>query len=462
MTAEAREASSLALAKAATSARVAATDRLPVKAQERERHNWATALVPVLVGTLLLVQAAIPVPSWLRSEPVRLLVFCLIAASSATWTLFQMRQWSAAEWARRRVPLVAVTLFLFWTILSASLSSLPGLSAYEALRHCCGGMLFVSVAYGISRKDVVWIGRIASLALTGAAVSGLVIYKQSGGTYAGGQFGDEQLLAAVLCVLLPLALFSGYRDPHRWWRPLGALAVMAGFAALVATWNRTAWVAVTVGIGLQLLVELRISRAAGSPRQVSVGAIVILAGALVVATLGLGQGTASMARVATLGAPSADATLRWRLEMWGTASEMLRRRPVLGWGVGTFPVHQARFRAASRSQRDILLHGATLSENAHNSYLQFGAETGYPGVVFYLSIPFILLLYLLRRAATTRSPLTASLVAASLGAVAAQVICGYANPAWEFAQCSVFQWFVYGVATLMAWESAHGDRRERP
>lgn len=414
-------------------------------------------LIPVLVGILLLLAGAMPLPAAWRSEPVRLLAFAVLSTLSATLTLRRVFTGPLPPRLLRDFSTGAALAFAGWVVLSAILSRLPALSAYEAMRHLAGVMLYVSVAYGFSRSDVRWVGRLGTLALAAVAGGGLLVYGSSNGQLLGGAFVDEQLLAGALVVLLPFTLAVAYRDGQPRWRMIGVAVVCVAFVTLLLTRNRTAWVAIAVGLAVQVALELQTRPPAGEMRRVPVRLLLILVGVLGIFALSTGRAPAVVDRLATLGQTERDATLHWRHVIWGTAWQLVSERPALGWGVGTFAVRQARYRYDGRTPRDILLEGATLSESAHNTYLQTAAEMGIPGLALYLAIPMLLAYTLVRRLRRSRPGHTASLAAAAAGALAVQAICGYASPAWDFAQCSVFQWFALGGAALLSRTGSRGD-----
>lgn len=408
-----------------------------------------SAFLLLVTAVLLLVQGAVAFPTGWPSDPVRLLIFASVSLLLVVTAVFPGTRSSVACCQALRSPgALAVLVFLGWVGLSVAQSRLPAVSAYEAVRYLAGGLLFLAIGFGIDVRDACQAARIATAALVATGTVSLLLYGHSLGKMAGGAFGEEQLLAAVLCVLLPISLSVLLRDPEFHWRVVGVLSVMSGMAALLLTANRTAWVALTLGIGVQLWLEARLRQRTGS-RRLPLQAVTILLSALALFALVFGQGPQVAQRALSLSGTSEDATYRWRREMWSTAGRMLAEKPWWGWGVGTFGVHQAVFNADGRSPREILAQGVSLSESAHNSYLQVAAEMGYPGLALYLSAPLSLAYTLMRRLRNAHAGWRASSQAAALGGLLAFSISAYANPAWEFAQCAAFQWFVFGFAALV-------------
>jgi len=72
-------------------------------------------------------------------------------------------------------------------------------------------------------------------------------------------------------------------------------------------------------------------------------------------------------------------TIQERLCLWETAERMIRTRPLLGWGPGTFALVSPNLQPASQRR-------AKLSAHAHNTYLQIAAEQGLLGLVAFLLV----------------------------------------------------------------------------
>jgi len=148
--------------------------------------------------------------------------------------------------------------------------------------------------------------------------------------------------------------------------------------------------------------------------------------------------------------------------MWNKALRMARDRPVVGWGVGTFPVRQARYYhrdVPMGPETEVLHRGGSLSDSAHNSYLQVLAEMGYPGLVLYLLVPLAFFGTALGAAPRLRPGFRQSVLLGSMAAVVGQMVSALSNPAWEYVECSMFLWLVLGLGMLAA---GVGDRGRRP
>jgi O-antigen ligase len=102
-----------------------------------------------------------------------------------------------------------------------------------------------------------------------------------------------------------------------------------------------------------------------------------------------------------------------RTSIWKQAGGILRDYPVVGTGLGTFPI---AFRRYQTSLLDLLV------DHAHNDYLEVAAETGIVGAVL-LFIPIIvLLLKMIVAYAEARNPYRRSVLLACVGSAAALLV----------------------------------------
>ncbi|MBA7511047.1 hypothetical protein ES705_03037 [subsurface metagenome] len=78
--------------------------------------------------------------------------------------------------------------------------------------------------------------------------------------------------------------------------------------------------------------------------------------------------------------------IKERLEIWGFTTLMIKDHPLLGSGLGTFKYNTLRYQAKFLDQgqnRDIYLF-KSVSDKAHNEYLQLGVELGIIGLGIFL------------------------------------------------------------------------------
>ena len=84
---------------------------------------------------------------------------------------------------------------------------------------------------------------------------------------------------------------------------------------------------------------------------------------------------------------STDASNVERLNRWNSAFGMIRERPLVGWGPGTYQFVYAPFQ---KSQfKTIITTDFGDGGNAHSEYIGPCAETGFPGLLTVLALVFV-------------------------------------------------------------------------
>jgi O-antigen ligase len=447
-----------------TRGEVAAADRTPEPRRDHRPAFWVLAVLLLGLPTVTLP----PFGPWLAVKAFAMELGAIILAVTAL---------SRGEWSGSRVrsallqPLNLVILgFVGWIAISAALSSAPARAPYEVMRHLGGALLYFGVLYGLSRRRgpgqlVRLIAVVGSL----AAVASFLNAGEGEIERVAGAFHNQQLLAGFLCLVLPLVMAGAAAEPDDNVRLGLRVAVVIIGAGLLVTQNRSAWLGIGVALVLMAGLYWLWGRERGRPLQKGQLIIPVLVVALTVGLfLGMSRLSGSLSRRAvTLSALARDESFRWRLGMWDKAVRMLRDRPWSGWGPGSFALQQALYphpEVPFRTQIDIARSGATLDENAHNTFLQLGAETGAPGLLLWCGLYFAFVWTALRALRRGKPGFRQALLIGAVGAVAAQGISSFGSPAWEFAECSAFFWVVLALGMLAAGASdpdAGGAQRSR-
>lgn len=433
-------------------------------ARSRRSSASGSKVVFWVLATLLVAFPAITLPeigAWLGVKAFVLeaagVIVAIVVVSRGDWT------WTRVKAALLAGPNPFILLFLAWIGLSAARSPLPGFSRYEAMRHLGGGLVYFAVAYGVSPRHT--LGRfvgVLSLAGSLAAALALRTFGDDSQFQMGGAFRNSQLLAAFLCLIMPVVLMASQADDEPWRKTAHQIAMVILAAGILMSRNRSAWVGSLIALVAIGILYLLTAREGGVLRlekhQIVVPVVmVVLAVGLFLAQSNAGGFLAQ--RASTIRGLRSDQSFQWRLGMWDKARRMIRDRPVLGFGVGTFPVQQALYyhpACPTRQQSDIVATGPLLDENAHNTYLQMGAEIGIPGLLLYLSIFIAFFVTGIRELPYIRRGFRQAILIACLAAVAAQIAAAVGTPAWEFPECSLLLWLVLGLGMATAGIAVRG------
>lgn len=202
-------------------------------------------------------------------------------------------------------------------------------------------------------------------------------------------FGNPNYLAGYLAASVPLVLFFIFTGKK--WRIFWFLVIGTLYTSLLITQTRGAWAALFCS-SIFILILLLIYKGRKF-FYVNIANIIILA--LITGTitaifsfpnpLNLREWDVVKRGTSTLRFKS---TASQRLLIWKVAGDLIKEKPILGWGVGTFGVHypQVQGEVLSEKENKEYIPQANRSINAHNDYLQIWVETGVLGLLIFLWI----------------------------------------------------------------------------
>ena len=280
-----------------------------------------------------------------------------------------------------------------------------------------------------------------------------------------GPYQDHQLYSSALLALLPLAAALALTERDTLWR-IGAQAVAgAALVCLMLSQTRSAWVGLLVAAAVFGWLWLKQSRGTRRPQAI----LAAKAAALLVAAMSVWTVTAQSdlraplaSRTATLSTLSSDQSWQARLITWRGAARMVAAFPLTGCGLGRYPGVQAAWTHQGSLLKPSLR--PSLSEEAHDLYLQTAAETGLIGLALYgaaLSAFAVQCRSRLNRRTCIRPSSRDALVIAVLSMVAGQSVDALASPSWQFAEVSLFFWAALGVG-LAALQRADSETVTTP
>jgi len=129
---------------------------------------------------------------------------------------------------------------------------------------------------------------------------------------------------------------------------------------------------------------------------------------------------------------------------------MLAAKPILGWGLGTFPYIVSRFTTVALPYAAVTSNGANLTNIAHNYYLQLAAETGVVGLGLYLATMISFFVVGLRSLATLKDGTRKMVLIGVLAAMSGQVIDALTSPSYNVSSVNLFQWLLMGIGMFAA------------
>ena len=435
--------------------------------------DWATNALPLglLAAIVLLLGASVP----FDGVPNALLYRSFLTKAGSILLLFLAffgganLPAGAALADVRRGPHPLLFLLFLWTTICLVLAPFRGYATLEFVRIIDGIAAYFIAAYALRKNGKQAAALTVGLLIFGSVLSLLQIAEvgQAQGGFRAeinmSRLGAHGNIGSVLLLLWPPALafavWPGIEEKRR--IAAIAAALIIGCALLVerarASWIGAAGALIVLAVcyvvtqksaktrqaksGGNLLV-----RAAGSPWTLLLVGLVLL--------LGFGGGIAKVVggRAATLGSGAAvgGATFQSRLHVWGGAAHMTREKPLTGWGLGAYPVLQGRWTHTGDEVQAALTNGADNLSLAHNYYLQWAAETGYPGIFLYAAFAAAFFVTLFAGLTALETPFQKALISGVLALFVGTHIDALASPSHHFhgVWALLWVWMGLGLAVL--------------
>lgn len=331
----------------------------------------------------------------------------------------------------------------------------------ELLRLFLCAAVFFAAAYGLRASELRTV--VVGVLIVGTAVALGGLAQFGSGSFHGDQatslFGNHEQFGSYIMLLLPVALAFALDRGGDQRLMLGAQAaaiVLAG--ALLLARTRSAWIGECLGLVALALLTWRYARVrlTGANRFLLVGPLLVLGVGFAMLLFSSQLAPLLSQRAATLTRLTEDGSFSDRLHRWGAACRMASQRPVLGWGLGSFPVIQERWTGQGDTPEEVVTRGTGHTNLAHNFWVQWAAETGGVGLALYVGTVVAFLLSAGGALKAMRPGLGRTLL---LGCLAATVAaCGdmAGAPSYTFPGVSALPWLWMGLGVA----ACRGERRE--
>lgn len=279
-----------------------------------------------------------------------------------------------------RSPVVAIVLALLLVMIVGIPTSLwRGNSVQFVLKEHIPNILFMlCVAASIRTvRDVEWFAKLNLYgALMYATVVNLFFRVGADGRLGDLVYYDANDFALVMVATIPFAVYWLRAGNGARRRLLGLVALGMFMLALVKSGSRGGFLGF-IAVMLYVLLRYR-----AIPSRLRLFAAI--AGVGLVAVLGTDKYWTQMS---TILHPTADynwSDTQGRIEVWKRGMGYVKQRPVLGVGVGSYPVAEGTLSDIGRA---LQARGRGFKWSvAHNSFLETAAELGIPGLLLFVSL----------------------------------------------------------------------------
>jgi len=291
---------------------------------------------------------------------------------------------------------IAIFFSLSWIIITTLTSSMPLVSIKFLLSRLwfLVAFYFLGTQLFNSKKGIITFFWMYLIPLVGVAIYTFIHHS----TYSFAErpahwvmqpfFKDHTVYGAVVAMMFPIMILLVVLKRYKRYRLITVLMSIALLLGIIFSYGRAAWISLLIAFGVSLIYLFRLR---GS-FVFSVAGILILFSTLfwndIINVLekneqdstseNLGEHVQSITNIST------DASNLERLNRWNSAIEMFKRRPIFGWGPGTYSFQYAPF----QSSEDLTIISTNAGDmgNAHSEFIGPLAERGLVGTLTFIFI----------------------------------------------------------------------------
>lgn len=347
-----------------------------------------------------------------------------------------------------------------WSIVSFALSPEKQFAGVAAFQIVGGALLYFCISQKVNSRAQfeLILDAIVGISILGS-LCGFAMYGSSSADQGGGMFVDHQLFGAFLMLMLPLTLVVGFMPTTPARRISAQVASVICASCLLLARTRASWAGEAVAVLSLAYLSYRYidrrprkSMSTGERRArlssyVMPGLALISAIVTFVCLSNLGGNFSQRALSVGHAIDRQDGSFESRVQAWNGAIRMVAAKPLLGWGIGTYALHQQQFTHLGSPEWSVLRNGPSLSEQAHDFYLQTAAETGIIGLFLWIGFLTALFVRGFRKiGGLPRDSIRQRVLIGSLAALGGQVVDAFANPSWQFGDLMLFFWVLAGLS----------------
>jgi O-antigen ligase len=191
--------------------------------------------------------------------------------------------------------------------------------------------------------------------------------------------GNANFLGGYLILLIPISMVLFFVVENALYKYIYALNTILLVVALFFTQTLNAWIGLAVGAVIFAVLFIIYMPKYRKMVVISAIALTVIASALVFSF----KPEEAIGKLAKIGRFETFAE-RGRWLMWKSAVEMIKEKPVFGFGAGTYRVRFTEYEARLLKTKEFTGYTHIITKDAHNDYLQIGSELGLAGLLLLL------------------------------------------------------------------------------
>ena len=295
---------------------------------------------------------------------------------------------------------IAIFINLLWIFITSITSIMPGVS----FKFFLSRLWFVVGAYFLAThvfsniKNInrfIWLYIIALVVVifyTNIRLSGYGLDNQNASNWVVTPFFNDHTSYGAMLVMFffPIIYFANRKEKNTLIKYLTITVFIIFSVAIVLSYTRAAWLSLFAGVGLWVLIKLKIKI-----RYVLIAGAVFIALFFVVQNqliynLEKNESESSgkfSEHIESMANITSDASNTERINRWKCAVRMFKEKPIFGWGPGTYVFQYAPFQFSY--DRTIISTDFGDLGNAHSEYLGPLSESGLFGMISFMLVVFM-------------------------------------------------------------------------
>ena len=211
-------------------------------------------------------------------------------------------------------------------------------------------------------------------------------------------YNDHTAYGAALAFMIPITagffFLPDNKLPHKIFYVVITLILLMAF---YLSFSRAAWISLVVAVGVLIIIKLRIKLSWILGGGVVLGLLLFFYADDILYKMSRNSQDSSgdfVEHIQSMSNISTDASNMERINRWTAAFSMIQKKPVFGWGPGTYQFEYAPFQQGY--YRTIISTDFGDGGNAHSEYIGPCAETGFPGMLTVIAIVIVFLIFGIR------------------------------------------------------------------
>ncbi len=291
---------------------------------------------------------------------------------------------------------IAIYIYLGWILITTLTSTM----FFVSLKSFLAKLWFIITFYFIgsqlykSKKNILTFAWLYLIPLVGVAIYTFIHHSTYGFQERPAHwvmqpfFKDHTVYGAVVAMMFPISLMLISLKRYTKFRLITVLMATAIALGIVFSYGRAAWISLLVGLIVSLIYifKLRYKFVLSLAGLVILFTVVFWSDIMNLVEKNTIDSTSEnlTEHVQSIANISTDASNLERINRWNSAIEMFKRKPIFGWGPGTYTFQYAPFQSAE--DLTIISTNAGDGGNAHSEFIGPLSESGLLGMLTFLLV----------------------------------------------------------------------------